>query len=135
VAVILLFAFCCAALAHPYISTHICISPRIHTLGALAYAQCQKLLHTLRKLTAFPFLARTQDGCVISSSHFPPSPRKTRLRSSTCIHIYNFNDFIFTENTFFFDSSFPKINFIEKYLKLFFLQIFTVQFGSCSERK
>lgn len=38
------------------------------SLRALAYAQCQKLLHTLRKLTAFPFLARTQDGSVISSS-------------------------------------------------------------------
>jgi len=66
-----------------------CAYTHTHTLGALAYAQCQKLLHTLRKLTAFPFLARTQDGCPI-----PLSPVNSSL-ATTCIHIYNFNDFIF----------------------------------------
>lgn len=86
-AVILLFAFCVAALALAHIHSHVHTHTR--TLGALAYAQCQKLLHTLRKLTAFPFLARTQDGCPI-----PLSPVNSSL-ATTCIHIYNFNDFIF----------------------------------------
>lgn len=52
----------------------------------LAYAERQKLLHTLRKLTAFPFLARMQNNRIATSRALlrPTSP----LLTSQCPYPY-----------------------------------------------
>lgn len=51
----------------------------------LAYAERQKLLHTLRKLTAFPFLARMQNNRIATSRALLrlTSPHLTRTRIRT----------------------------------------------------
>lgn len=65
--------------------THVLLRAHTHA-RTLAYAERQKLLHTLRKLTAFPFLARMQNNRIATSRALlrPTSP----LLTSPCPYPY-----------------------------------------------